>query len=304
MRILLALAAAGLLVSPAHSQQPSNPAADQPDDIVVKAPRSQKKRVSGFVRTLTPVRAYEQIGRYHYPICPGVIGLGQYDAEVAKRLREVAKASGVPVAPEKCTANLLVIATPNKKIFIDSIARYAPGLTRGISAKKVKALARAPGPVASWQVTGFVDENGIAPTKDQQTGWLFFSSMDASRLRKMTQVSFDGSVLIVERPALAGVSTRQLADFAAMRTLAPVDPLSYRHALSNNPDSELPAPSILDLFDEGAAPSSAPASVTWWDFAFLQALYDSAGNFTANIQRSEIQHKMSRILANVPADEL
>lgn len=304
MRALLAVASFVLLISPAAGNQATDAKDEQPDEIVVKGQRSQKQRVGTFVRTLTPVRAYEQIGRFHSPVCPGVVGLGPYDAAVAKRLRDVARASGVPVAPEKCQMNLLVIATTDKKVFIDSIPRQAPGLIRGLSARKLKALARSPSPVASWQVTGWVDENGVPPKKDPMTGWLFFNSMDASRLRKMSQVSFEGSVLVVERAALAGVSTRQLADFAAMRTLVPVDPLTYRHVLAGNPESDLPAPSILDLFERMTKPETAAPSVTWWDFAFLQALYDSEGVLTANIQRREIQQKMTKILASVPADEL
>jgi len=90
-------------------------------------------------------------------------------------------------------------------------------------------------------------------------------------------------VSLMEARALKGVTTRQLADYAAMRTFA----------ATGATVGALPAKSILTLFDDGAAPGEAPASVTWWDFAFLKSLYASSGALTASSQRGE----MNRIVA-------
>ena len=51
-------------------------------------------------------------------------------------------------------------------------------------------------------------------------------------------------------------------------------------------------------------PADAPPSLTWWDFAFLQALYRMRMTSTATYQRGEIEAGMKRILASVPTDEL
>ena len=303
MRALILIASASLFATPVAFAQSSPDVSIKPDDIVVNGQRQQSKRIGAFVRTLTPVKPFDQIGKFHYAVCPAVVGLGPYNREVEVRVRKVTAAAGAPVGKKRCRANLLVIATTDKRLFIDSIAQFAPGLINGLSKKRVYDLAHAAGPVASWQLTGLIDADGVDPQSDPMTGLLLVAWRDPSRITRPVQVHFTGSVLVVEREALRGVSTRQLADFAVMRTLAPVDPLSYRHALSGNPTADLPAPSILTLFDSEGI-EGAPASVTWWDFAFLQALYRSHGEYSASFQRSEIQANMKRILADVPPEEL
>ncbi len=305
MHVSIFVAAMALAV-PAAAQ----PAESAADEIIVKGHKSQKERVQTYVKTLTPGRLDDQIGRFMEPICPAMVGLAPHENEaVAKRIKQVAKASGVAVAEGRCEANLLVIATTDKRVFINSIPRYAPSLLTGLSEQRIRALAGAPGPVASWQVGKLLDQDGnslaqspIDPDNPAATTTVAASN-DAGRITKMTQASFHVSVLVVERQALARISTRQLADYAAMRTLAPVDPLSHRHALAGNPHGALPAASILTLFDANMPRDAAPPSVTWWDYAFLQALYDSTGTRTATLQRSEIQTRMNKILASVPDDE-
>ena len=309
---LAVIAGAWLLIasSPEASQTPTDETAKSAE-IVVQGIKTRKQRVRDFAKTLTPARMDDQFGRFMSPVCPAVIGLPVQEGEpIADRFRAVAKASSVPLAAKPCVANILLIAVKNKRKFIESLPRSTPGLVHDLRPKRIAALAQSPSPVAAWQVVGILDENGLAPggTKiDADNPGLaaaVFDSNSASRLKKSTQAGFLVSVLVVERTALARMTTRQFADYAAMRTLAPVDPLSFRHELAGNPSADLPAPSILSLFDKKLSPEEAPPSVTWWDFAFLQALYEIRMDKAAIFQRSEIQSRMTRYLAKVPVDEL
>ena len=312
MRTLAAIAGGWLLITPLGSAaQPSTEETANSADIVVQGVKSRKQRVRTFAKTLTPARMDDQFGRFSNPVCPAVIGLPLNEGEaIADRFRAVAKAARVPLAAKPCVANILVIAVKNKRIFIESLPRFTPGLVHGLNRNRIAALARSASPVSAWQVVGILDENGLAaanseidagnPTSAVPT----VASNSASRLTKATQAGFVVSVLVVERGALARMTTRQFADYAAMRTLAPIDPLSNRHALAGNPNADLPAPSILALFDKNLPPAEAPPSVTWWDFAFLRALYEIQMNKAAIFQRGEIQSRMTRYLAKVPADEL
>ena len=83
-------------------------------------------------------------------------------------------------------------------------------------------------------------------------------------------------------PARPGLLTRTTPSPATWRTQAAVA-----------------APSIIKLFDPGAA-AAAPPSVTWWDFAFLKALYASSNDVDAWQQKGEIAHRMGKELAKVP----
>jgi len=312
MHMLAAIAGSWLLVaSPAEATQTPPRDGANSADIVVQGFKSRKQRTRIFAKTLTPVRMDDQFGRFMNPVCPAVIGLPLQEGEpIADRFRAVAKASGVPLAAKPCVANILLIAVKNKRTFIESLPRWTPGLVHDLRRKRIAALAQSPSPVSAWQVVGVLDENGLAPgsTKiDSDNPGLtapVYESNSASRLTLATQSGFLVSVLVVERKALARMTTRQFADYAAMRTLAPIDPLSPRHALAGNPNADLPAPSILSLFDKNLPPEQAPPSVTWWDFAFLRALYEIRMNKQAIFQRSEIQSRMAKFLAKVPADEL
>ena len=65
----------------------------------------------------------------------------------------------------------------------------------------------------------------------------------------------------------------------------------------------MPARSIIQLFDPGASPETAPMTVTHWDFAFLKALYASSNDVAASQQRGDIGRKMAKELATVPPEE-
>lgn len=309
--ILASLALMHAAGAPAQAQEQKPDRANSAPEIIVEGKKSQRQRVRSFVKTLTPARADDQIGRFVEPACPGVVGFAPHEAEqIEARFRVVAKAAGVPLATGRCRTNVLMIATTNKRVFIESMPRYAPALVYNLPPKRVASLARSAGPVSAWQVPALLDQNGLAvadaalDSENPASRAPMVVSNDGSRLNKPTQQSFMVSVLVVERHALAQMTTRQFADYAAMRTLAPIDPLSYRHKLAGNPDMQLPAVSILSLFDKGQTPESAPPTVTWWDFAFLQALYDMSMTRAAFMQRGDIQSRMNRILAKVPSDEL
>jgi hypothetical protein len=312
MRALLVIAGAGLLMSAvAEAQLPTDTAAAaQPDEIIVQGEKNRKKRVRNFTRTLIPVRMHEQVGRFVAPVCPALLGLQLSQGEaIVDRFRQVAKAAGAPLAPKPCIANALIIAVPSKRSFIESMPRYAPGLVHGLSDGRIAALARSPAPASAWQVTGLLDRNGLqVANSDLEAGNRLTSaptvaSTFGGRINTPTQTGFAVSVLIVERKALADMSTRQFADYAALRMLAPINPSSDRQALEGNSDLDLPAESILALFDRDMTPVDAPPSLTWWDFAFLQAVYQMRMASSAQFQRGDIQARMEKILANVPADQ-
>lgn len=90
--------------------------------------------------------------------------------------------------------------------------------------------------------------------------------------------------MVVESKALGGLSTTRLADYAAMRALARIDPARI----------DAPAPStILRVLDAGAD-SEVPITLTQWDFSFLKGLHSSPHNLYAPSQRSEIGRVMER----------
>ena len=107
-----------------------------------------------------------------------------------------------------------------------------------------------------------------------------------SRITDQAHSEFIGSALVIESAAIEGLTTIQLADYAAMRAFTGADPARL-------PDRNLPT--ILTLLDTPMG-SAAPVTLTDWDLAFLESLYASDAYIHAPGQRGEIQAGMQRAL--------
>lgn len=277
------------------------PAQVQPqgEDIVVQGRTNPKKQIHDFVKELTPARNGMQLGRFVQPACPRVVGLSDAEnALVEARMRKVAEASGAPVAKGKCAVNIYVLVGGDKRETIEGIRKQFPDLVAGVPDSTLGRLEKAAGPVAGWQIVGRIGSDGVPLTtvaNSQGDSMPMASTIGwASRIGHITRPQFLGSILVVEAKALDRVDTRQLADYAVMRTMAPTD---------TTHSAALPESSIVQLFDAGLSPDNAPQSVTWWDFAYLKALYSTANDVDAFQQRSEMARKMAKELEKLPEGE-
>lgn len=294
---LLTLGAATPLA--ALQTRPTDGAAPAAQEIVVEGQRSPKETIDAFVRELTPARIGGQLGRFEDPLCPVALGMGDNENRLVRdRLRQVAAAVGMATADEHCAPNLYVLVGRDKKEVIHGLDEQFPALMSGVSRKQMRDLADTAGPAVSWQILDRIGADGmpLAMAKmgaDAQPVRVVRSIGSPSRIQQQTKVKFVATLIVVEARALKGVTTRQLADYAAMRTFA----------ATGATVGALPAKSILSLFDDGAAPGEAPASVTWWDFAFLKSLYASSGALTASSQRGEMNRIVAKELSKVPQEE-
>lgn len=280
---------------------PANAAAQgQPTEIVVEGERNPGKRIETYVRELTPARVGEQLGKFLYPVCPLVLGLpAAQNSQVEQRIRQVASAIPTPVAAEPCTANVLVLVGGDKSEIMQGLKKQFPQLVRGVSRAQMKEMAASPRPVAAWQTLDRMGSDGM-PLAVARMG----SGADPvrvvrkvgspSRISDLTRPYFVSSVVVVEAKALDNVSTRQLADYALMHALAPID---------STRDADLPTRSILGLFEPQSNPETAPQSVSRWDFAFLKSLYATDNKYSASAQRRAIGREMKEQLSKAASNE-
>lgn len=285
MTILFALAAASAALTSAAVQAP---AVGDRSEIVVHGVRDPKGAATDYIDKLLPNAFDVQLGRFEEPLCAAAVGLpDKLRNEVLSRIRRVATAAGVPLAGERCTTNLLLVVVDDKAALIDGMRRQKQSYLYGLGAAKVRQLSHAPGPVASWQISDVIGADGMPLRVDGDGFPRLFTTAPPSRLVNTTRKRLLGAVIVVEQKGLLGVDTRQLADFALMRALTPIEP------------RERPAPgsSILSLFDGGLSPTDAPQSVTAWDLAFLKALSATRSDIVANLQRDEIRNRMLQEVA-------
>lgn len=276
------------------AQNPSGSSAQAPQpsqDIIVEGVRQQQQReqVRQFIKALSDVPNFGQIGKFHAPVCPAVMGLP--DAQnrmVAERMKRVAEAAGIRTGDATCAPNVFLIASIDKGSTIEALYQSYPAYFEGLKAKEVRKLAASKAPSVAWQIKGLLSADGTVLKKAPLGGpYVNEGTNSGSRVRAGTMPQFVASMVMVERQALTGLSVTQVADFAAMRAFADTDP--NRAAGSG-------APTILTILDKGPD-QMVPVTLTQWDLGYLKSLYATSNAYYASYQRGDMEQELVKELA-------
>ncbi|HKX91659.1 MAG TPA: hypothetical protein VJM15_04450 [Sphingomicrobium sp.] len=274
----------------AEDQPP--PAASE-STIVVEGSRVPKKQVDEFVRSLTIAPSLGQIARFHWSVCPAVLGLpDRQNRQIEQRMRAVASAAAIPVGKADCVANSIVIVTDDRRALIEGLARKYPSYFHNVVS--VKSLIDRPGHAVAWHVEGFVDAEGQAALgSSRQLGGSVgppgshvpvTESTSGGRLHTQTARQFIAGVLVLDRQGLSGLTTTQVADYAAMRLFARTDPVKLKATATAT---------ILKVLDIPMG-SPTPVTLTAWDLGYLKALYASDARQLAQQQRGEMRDMLAK----------
>jgi len=277
---LAALAGAGA----AAAQPPPEGTASAP--IVVEGQRNRDAQIRELIEALPPTRSDGHYSRFEDGACPALLGIPPHQRALAvERIRAVAAAGGVPLAGAKCLANVLVIVTPDKKRLIAQLAKQYPSYLSDMSKREIASLLKESGPSALWYRKELYRSDGRARFAVGPLDYYDRRSTEApSRLRDLSHPAFSGSILVVESAALDGLTTTQLADYAAMRAFTGADPRRL-------PGGKVPT--ILTVLETPMG-AEVPNSLTAWDIAFLKSLYKSSPNSFAPGQRGQIRVRMKK----------
>jgi hypothetical protein len=278
MALVLVSAVLMLISAPAATAAPPTPSEGS---VIVTGRRNTDEEVRDFVRALTP----EPVGglrRMEDSVCPVAVGLNPTQAAlVTTRIRKVATATGLTVGGEHCTPNVILAVTDNKPLFLQQLLRTKSDYFGQIPEAKIRAILRSREAAVAWQTDGVpLNARGQRLTEDSSLGVYINRSTEAgSRLQNPVRNQFETAVVVVERQALGGLTTTQLADYAAMRALTAADP--DRLQTSN-------APTILKVIDAPAT-AQVPLSLTNWDVAFLKGYYTTHRSWSTAAQQSEMR---------------
>jgi hypothetical protein len=266
----------------------AGPAPSDQTAIVVQGTREREKQISRFIKSLTPAPVRGQTARFESAVCPVAVGLPDRQNEyIAERMRQVAKAANIAVAKPDCQPNVILIVTNDKASFLKRLARQRPDyFPADWSVFKLHEIQRDPAPATAWYLEGKKGSDGREITPDYEGYFTQKGPEGASRLIPAARHYFGASVVVVQADALAGLTTLQLADYAAMRAFVRTDPKQLR---------ETAADSILKVI-EAPMGTPVPLTLTAWDLGFLKAFYASGKNSYVEYQRAEMQKQMRRHL--------
>ena len=288
--LLAALLAAQDSPAPPASLPPSS------DEIVVEGVRQkeQREQVRQFIKALSDVPSFGQIGKFHSPVCPAVMGLPEAQGRmIADRMMQVAQAAGIRTAEANCTPNVFLIASAGKGRAIQALNERFPAYFEGMAGRDVRKLAASAEPSVAWQIKGLLSADGTALKKVQMGGpYINEGTGSGSRIRAGTMPQFVASMVIVERGALTGLTVTQVADFAAMRAFADTDP---RRAAGAG------APTILTILDKDVD-QLVPVTLTHWDLGYLKSLYATSNDYYASYQRGEMEPVVAREVTKASKD--
>ena len=295
MRMILFTAAALASAIPAAAvaqQQPAaataQPSAADPSEIVVLGdPAVRERQIRVFVDALEDVPGTDPLGRFdRTDLCPAAVGLSEaQNAAIAARMRQIAAAVPLPLAAPDCRPNVLVLIAPNKEEMIRALRERHPIYFRN-GFNQVIEIPRERGPATAWHLSARVDRSGQPLGYDEEMGVEIVSTPVAPSRTSMTvRPIFLAAVVVIEARSVAGLTTTQVGDYAAMRAYAPIRP----RGLPRNSNSVL---TVLE------APENAliPASITEWDLAYLRGLYATPPHQSAQRQRADIRRAMTRDL--------
>lgn len=251
---------------PSYTTDPAQgrkaPAGPSDPIIVTGRKPASKKEISALVHAITPPSPNDApLARFHNAVCFGSVGLERSVLEmIGYRLAADAEQAGLKLAGDGCTPNILVVFTDGVGTGVDTLVRRKWWIFGDRTPSEIRTIVSETGPVRAWSNSEVLSRDG---EHINQGG--FLNVPIASRLVSPTRKDMLASIVLVERSAVIGKTSNQIADYLAMRTLG-----------GARPRASGPTETILSLFDGDA--KRVPGELTAFDRGYLRGLYAGQAN--------------------------
>ena len=278
--------------------------ADSLDQITVQTQRETlRKQVDQFFHSAMLKPPFdESLLRWDDAVCPMVVGMIRPAGEfVLRRLSELARESGVPLAKENCKhPNLFIIVAANPEAFLRLWWRHQPRMyNTGYGIYPVRRFIEKSRPIRVWYNVGAINSSNekisglLAASVDAGLGTVDYpivrepSSGASYHLKFPVKRNIGSTIVVIDPAQVAQLNIGQLSDYIAMISFAEI-----------NQDANLSANStILNLF--ATLNATVPLEITRWDKALLRALYTS--DHGARVQASQMETRAINFLLSTPS---
>ena len=237
-----------------------------------------RERAVTFVRQVGIARGDTAAARWADPVCPRVLGIAQpYSGIVETRMREIAVAAGMQVAPAGCQTNVSVSFVGDAAGLMQEIDRRSPTRLQEVPRELRDAMLTGDAPIRWWYLTETRSRhrmrNAAQSVRTQQGGGgTGGRSQESSPTMEVESLSEYNSSIISTFGARTIIDANVVIDLdrAEGRSLQAVAAYAAFVAFSEvRPSEPPPTGSILGMFgtEQGAR------GLSDWDMAFLRALY-------------------------------
>ncbi|WP_206242005.1 hypothetical protein [Novosphingobium terrae] len=250
-----------------------------PTSIVVTG-NPERKAVIKRMTTALSRQHDRQLARFDGEVCFQVGGLNApYDRIMAERMEQDARDAGVAVGKPGCRPNIVVVLADHVQGELERLAREGhTAISLGLEDKDLKQSAQGPGPAYVVTVTEqrSRDGNRLWAGKMGDLGDRPMMIVhDASIINPPTRQDIVTVLVGIETAATMGKTLAQLADYAALRSLADIKGAAAVAGAE---------PTILGLFNG----SPGIMELTSYDRAYLKGLYHGPAAVTATTRMHEI----------------
>ncbi len=314
-------------VAPSAAKPSEGASASRPQ-VIIEGQRSLEPRISAFVNQISGSYYAQALARWVRDVCPLVSGLSKQQGEfILTRISEIARAAGVPLAGEKCRANLYIMVAYDPRVLLQAMDDRNREFTFGDAPPDlIEQFITTTKPVRVWYHTNEKTPEGLpllamsfpAIEKPGQAGSPYpadqnFTTRTATG-NSPAAVSFAPETRVdTTTSGKVGGGTNSWSQatrlsFNAIRDIYRVfvivdstqlDGISLGQvadyiamvALAEIKTGVRPAdsPTILNMFD---APQVAPPRLSDWDRAYLKSLYTT--DQKSKLQRTLITREMVR----------
>lgn len=285
--------------------QAAPPRADgESNAIVIEGERLSKdaarEMAAQFVRATGVAAGTVPAARWVDRVCPQVQGLAEVGKRAAEaKIRAVAAAAGIKVAPGSCRPNIVVSFTSDGAGLAREIERREPGRLGPLSSRARESVLTGAAPIR-WMYTselrgrsgermssGGSAVQSVPATHDgsgagSSIGGEMRMHYENSLISTLTNRVLTSAIVIIDTDQAMGRRLDTLAAYAALVALAEI----------RNVDAT-PGGSILSMF----ASPAAPRDLTAQDKAFLRALYSLPLDRKAMQHRGQLVAGITRTLA-------
>ena len=224
----------------------------------------------------------EPLPRFEDRICPGVLGMERDHAELmVSHLRDNVEMFGLRLAgseEEGCEPNLVITFVEDGRGYLTELMQRRGYLFSDMDRADREELVAGDAPWRVWhQVTAHTLDGLRVGSHQNLTQPPEAGMWQAhSRIYRPVRHDITYALVLFDSDAVAGMTVRQLADFATMQALA-----------TEFPDgAEQSAGSMLQLFTR---PDAAPASLGPVDAQWLATLYGGIPNLPASMRLRSVE---------------
>ncbi len=246
------------------------------DPIVVTGNRAEEAEVTADLAKAITWRPSQSkpLPKHYDPVCIKIFGLDADYADVmAERMRDNIRGLNLRLANENCSPNIWVGFVPNSHSEVTRLRKVDPAMFGDLKDFEIDRILAGSKASQAWfvredrgidgkplkkrtiMIGGTSEFDGVEVTVSANDAW------NAGRIVSTIRVDMLGSIVLFDSKLAAGKSIRQLADYATLRSLAPVKDL---------PNEDANPVTILTLFAENAIP---PAGLTEFDWTYLAGYY-------------------------------